>query len=87
MGARLIFKAVIQVILLFGVETWVVTPSMGKALGGGSDPGGEMADGKPPVEDNGRDVEIYLGGGGKGGGRFPDDVGIRQAAPEHSRTV
>ena len=28
------FKAVIQAVLLFGEETWVVTPQMGTALGG-----------------------------------------------------
>ena len=28
------FKAVIQVVLIFGAETWVVTPRMGKSLGG-----------------------------------------------------
>ena len=28
------FKAVVQVVLLFGLETWVVTPCTGKALGG-----------------------------------------------------
>ena len=28
------FKAVVQAVLLFGAETWVVTPLMGKALGG-----------------------------------------------------
>ena len=28
------FKAMIQAVLLFGAETWVVTPCMGKALGG-----------------------------------------------------
>ena len=30
----LLFKAVIQALLLFGAETWVVTPHMGAALGG-----------------------------------------------------
>ena len=39
------------------------------------------------MEDNGRDVEINLGGGGKGGGRFLDNGGMRKAAPEHGRTV
>ena len=39
------------------------------------------------MEDNGRDVEIHLGGGGKGGGGFLDYGGIRQAAPEHGCTV
>ena len=81
------FKAVIQGVLLFGAETWVVTPRMGTALGGGSDPGGEMADRTSPAEDDGRGVEIHLDGGGKGGGGFPDDGGIRQVVPEHGRTV
>ena len=39
------------------------------------------------MEDTGRDVEIHLRGGGKGGGGVLDDGGIRQAAPEHGRTV
>ena len=81
------FEAVIQAVLLFGADTCVVTPRMGKALGGGSDPGDEMADGTSPTKDNGHEVDIHLGGGGKGGGRVLDDVGICQAAPEHGRTV
>ena len=31
---RLFFKAVVQAVLLFGVDTWVVTPRTRKALGG-----------------------------------------------------
>ena len=27
-------KAVVQAVLLFGSETWVITPCMGRALGG-----------------------------------------------------
>ena len=30
------FKDVVQVVLIFGLETWVVTPRVGRALGGGS---------------------------------------------------
>ena len=30
------FKYVVQAVLLFVLETWVVTPRMGSALGGGS---------------------------------------------------
>ena len=56
----LLFKAVIQAVLLFGAETWVVTPIMGKALVGRSDPVGETADRKYPAEDNGRYMEIHL---------------------------
>ena len=39
------------------------------------------------MEENGRDMEIHLGGGGKGGGGYLDDGLIRQAAPEHGLTV
>ena len=28
------FKSVFQLVLLFGAETWVVTPRMGRVLGG-----------------------------------------------------
>ena len=28
------FKAIVQAVLLFGSETWVVTPRMGRVLGG-----------------------------------------------------
>ena len=31
------FKDVVQLVLLFGVETWVVTPCMGRVLGGFQD--------------------------------------------------
>ena len=62
-------------------------PLHGNGPGGVSDPGDKTADGTAPAEDNGRNVEIHLGGGGKGGGGFLDDGGIRQAAPEHGHTV
>ena len=74
-------KAVIQAVLLFRAEIWVVTPHMFKALGRVSDPGGETDDETAPTEDNRNDMEIYLGGSGKGGGGFVENVGIRQAAP------
>ena len=86
-GVRIFFKAVVQAVLLFGSETWVVTPRMGKALGGGSGPGDETVDGTAPVEDTGQGVDIHLGGDGKGGGGVLDDGGIYLAAPEHGRTV
>ena len=31
------FKAVFQLVILFGVETWVITPRMGRVLGGFQD--------------------------------------------------
>ena len=81
------FKAMVQAVLLFKSETWMVNPCMGKALGGGSDPGGEMADGTAPAEDTGREVEMHLGSNGKGGGGVIDNGGIHQAAPEYGRIV
>ena len=33
-GFRVLFKAVVQAVLLFGSDTWVVTPCMVKVLGG-----------------------------------------------------
>ena len=90
-AARRVFglfsKAVVQAVLIFVAETWVVTPHVGKALGWSSDPGGETDDGTAPAEDTGREVEIHLGGGGKGGGKILDDGGIYQAAAEHGCTV
>ena len=45
-------NAVVQAVLLFRSDTWVVTPRMGKALGGGvSVPGGKTANRTDPVED------------------------------------
>ena len=81
------FKAVIQAVLLFGAETWVVTPCMGKALGGFQTQVARQLSGKLPCEDNGRDVEIHLDGGSNGGGGVLDNGGICQAALEHGRTV
>ena len=47
-------KAVVQAVLLLVLETWVVTPCMGKSLGGVSVPGGEMDDRVVPVEETGQ---------------------------------
>ena len=44
-------KAVVQAVLLFIAETWVVTPPHGQGPGGVSDPGCKADDGKAPAED------------------------------------
>ena len=31
--SEIFFKVVVQVVLIFGLETWVMTPRMGRALG------------------------------------------------------
>ena len=76
----LFFKAVVQEVLLFGSENWVVNPCMGKALEV-SGTGGETIDRTAPAEDTGREVDTHLKGDGTGGVRVLDDGGIHQAAP------
>ena len=39
------------------------------------------------MEDSVQEVEIHLGGGGKGGGRIIDYGGVYQEAEEQSHTV
>ena len=45
------FKVVAQAVLLFGAETWVVTPCMVRVLGEVPIPGGAAADGEAPAID------------------------------------
>ena len=85
--SRFFFKSVVQAVLIFGADTWLVTPPHGKGPGGVSDPGGETDDGMAPTEETGQEVDIHLGSGGKGGGGILDDGGVYQAAAEHGRTV
>ena len=49
--------------------------------------GRETSERKDLVEDNGRDVEIHLSSGSKGGGGVLDDGGICQGTPENGHTV
>ena len=42
--SRFFFKDVVQLVLIFGAETWVVTPHMGRVLGGVPGPGDAKID-------------------------------------------
>ena len=55
-------------------------PPHGQGPGEVSDPGGNTADRTSTAEDTGREVEIHLGGGGKGGGGILDNGGVYKAA-------
>ena len=83
----LFFKALVQAVLLFVSEAWVVTPRMGKAWGGGSGLGGETFDGTATAEDTGRELYIHLEGNGKEGGGVLYNGVIHMAAPEHGCTL
>ena len=47
-------KTVVQAVLLFGSETWVVKPCMGRVLGGVPVPGGAAFDGADPAAEGRR---------------------------------
>ena len=58
------FKAVVQLVLLFGAELWVVTLIPG--------PGGAATDGESPAMTVRQELVVYLDGGGKSGGGVQD---------------
>ena len=72
-GARLrvsgfFFEAVVQSVLLFGVETWVVTPHMGRVMRFFPITGGTSTDRADATVEVGREMVLHLGGGGERGG-------------------
>ena len=82
------FKSVVQVILLFGYETWVLTPRMGQTLGGVPSQDGRLSDSKITVAATWRHMIVAPppmgsdGGGGAGG-----SGGIYQVEEEYGRAV
>ena len=61
MGPRVsgfFFKYVVHLVFLFGAETWVVNPCMGRVMGG-------FQDGEADMEEVTRKVGVHLGGGGE----------------------
>ena len=63
--SRFFFKAVVQSVLIFGAETWVVTSLHGPGPEGVPGPGGAEIDGADPTEAGRRGVGLHLGVGGK----------------------
>ena len=82
------FKAVVQAMLLFGLETWVVIPRTGWALGEFQyQVARRLMGGGDPTAETWWELEVHLDGGGKGGGGVLDDGGINSAMTENGRTV
>ena len=63
------FKAVVQLVLIFGAETWVVTPLHGPGPGGFPGPGCATIEGEDPTTMGRQEVGIHIGRGRKSGGR------------------
>ena len=65
-----LFKAVVQSVLIFGAETWVVNPRMDRVLCGDPGPSDAAIDGEDPAAAGRRGVGVHLGSDGKGRGGF-----------------
>ena len=73
------FKSMVQLILIFGAEILVVTPRMGRFLGGVPGLSGTAINRDTPAASVRREVRVHLGDNVKGGGGFLDDMGVHLA--------
>ena len=81
------FKAMIQAVMLFGEETWVITPLVGTALGVFHTQVKRRLTVQLPRRKTEGTWKYTLTAAAREAERFLDDGGIRQAVPEHSSTV
>ena len=65
-----LFKAVTQAVLLFGAETWVLTPRMELALSSFQHRVARRITGRQPMRQGGWELLIPLIGGGNDGSRI-----------------
>ena len=68
--SRNCFKAVVQQVLLFGAETWVVTPRMERVLNSFMHGAARRITGATAAERVGREMVLPLPGGGHKGSRI-----------------
>ena len=61
------FKAVVQLVSVFGVETWLVNPHMGWVIEGFPGQGGAANDDAAPVAASRKKVGLQIVGGGENG--------------------
>ena len=60
----------VQSVLIFGAETWVVTHHVGRVLGGVPGPSWVTIGSASPAAVGRREVGVHLGGDGKGEDEF-----------------
>ena len=68
-GVGMFFKALVQAVLILGAETWVMTPRMGRDLGGVPTQGSSKDHREAAPEVIGRELKIFTAGDGNAGSR------------------
>ena len=76
------YVVVVQIFLLYGLETWVMYPCIGRTLRAFHHIVEEAT-----VEGTGLDVGVPTDGGDDGGGRPAGDGDLRCPSPENSHTL
>ena len=76
-------KKVTQVVMVFGAETWVLTPSMERALGSFQHMVVQRLTGRKPRRRGGWELVIPTIGVGNGGIRLKRDRGVHHEEAEH----
>ena len=77
----------VQAILIFGSEMWVVTPPIGKNLGGGSPPGLKADHGKETSVAIQWNLSVPRACGGDIGGEVGGTINVNLQNSEHSGPV
>ena len=81
------FKEVVKEVLIFGSETWVMTPHMGGALGGVSTQGIQTYNWEVTKVAGGWELVIPTAGDGNSGGGFQGDGIVCYEESEYSRAI
>ena len=81
------FKAVVQTVLLFGMETWALNPRIERALSIFQYRVAQPLTRRQPRSQGGWKLGISSAGGGNGGSGFKVDWYLRHEEAEYSHTV
>ena len=79
--------AVVQVVIIYGSDTWVMTLRIGGGFGQIPPQSVPQSDGETNLERTGRWMVVSPAGGSDGGGRIIGGGDLRLLLLEHSHTV
>ena len=82
-----IYVVVVQAVIIYGSETWVMTPCVRRVLVRIPPQGGLRYNGYTALERTVRWMGLSPAGESDGGGGITREVDLRLPPPEHSRTV